>query len=178
MSKINIISQRFQLLFKAFLFLYPIMVIGTCMGWFSMFPIEYVASIRLPVDVDLPSLRLTVRILSCLILMIPTVIVMFGFYYLIQLFKLYAKNTIFDLNNVTLIKKIGITFIVQAIANIIIQPVLSIVLTMDAPPGGHVIAIGVGSHEVSNFVIGFIVVLISWIMEEGRKLEEEKQLTI
>lgn len=178
MSKINIVSKRFQWLFKAFIFLYPIAVIGACMGWFSSMPIEYVMSIQLPVDVDLPSQRLTIRILSCIVLMVPTIIVMVGFYYLIQLFKLYARNTIFGLNNVILIKKIGITFLAQAFAIILIQPILSIILTMDAPPGGHMIAIGVGSHEISNFVIGFIVVLISWIMEEGRKLEEEKNLTI
>jgi len=177
MSKINVISYHFSFLFKALIILYPLSVISMWLGLIT-FPQGYFSFGRLPVNVDLHSLRLTVRILACLVEMIPTLIVMMGFYYLIQLFKLYSQNSIFGMENVILIRKTAYTFIGQVIASFVTQPILSLVLTMDAPVGGHTIAIGLGSDEVSNLVIGGIVVLISRIMEEGRKLEEEKTLTI
>jgi Protein of unknown function (DUF2975) len=177
MNKINKLSCRFQLLFWMLFFIYPVLVVSTWLGG-SALPSKYLSFARIPVDVELHSLRFMVRFLACLVEMLPTAIVMLGFYYLIQLFKLYAQNTIFGLQNVILIKKIGLTFIGQMIVSIVTQPLLSIILTMDAAPGGHLVAIGFGSDELSHLVIGGIVVLISWIMEEGRKLEEEKSLTI
>lgn len=177
MSKINRISNGFRLLFQILFFMYPIFVIATWLGGITL-PAQNISFARLPVDVDLHSLRFFIRFLACMVEMLPTAVVMMGFYYLVQLFKLYSQSNIFGLQNVILIKKIGVTLIAQVFASIITQPLLSLILTMDAPKGGHLISIGFGSDELSNLVIGGIVVLISWIMEEGRKLEEEKNLTI
>ncbi len=177
MSRINLISYRFGLLFKVLIFLYPLMVIATWLGAITI-PLSYLSFVRLPVEVDIQSLRFMVRALACMVEMIPTLIVMMSFYYLIQLFTLYSKNNIFGIQNVLFIKKIGYTLIAQVAASLVTQPLLSLVLTMDAPSGGHIIAVGFGSDELSNMIIGGIVVLISWIMEEGRKLEEDKELTI
>ncbi len=177
MSRLNKISRLFQWLFIAFFFIYPMLVLNMWLGAVSI-PSHCLAIARLPVEVDLQSLRISVRLLACLVEMVPTAIIMLGFYYLSQLFKLYSQNSIFGLQNVILIKKIGLTLIAQVLSSFVIQPILSIILTMDAKPGNHLISLGIGNEEISNLVIGGIVVLISWIMEEGRKLEEEKRLTI
>jgi len=102
-----------------------------------------------------------------------------GFYYLSQLFMLYAKNIIFSLHNMLLIRKIGYTLVAQVLVSIIItQPLLSFMLTKDAIPGQLFIQSGVGGDEISNLLIGGIVILISWVMAEGRKLADEQALTI
>lgn len=41
-----------------------------------------------------------------------------------------------------------------------------------------IVAIGFSGDDLSSLVIGAIVVLISWVMEEGRKLEEDNILTV
>lgn len=178
MNKISKISHRFSLLFKALLIIYPLMVIAMWLGGFDI-PIPYLSFTKLPpVGVDLHTLRFILRFWGCVIELFPTMIIMLGFYYLIQLFKLYANNIIFGPENVKLIKYIGYTLIGQVIISFITQPLLSIVLTLDAAPGHHMITLGIGSDEISNMIIGGIVVLISWIMEEGRKLEEETAFTV
>lgn len=101
-----------------------------------------------------------------------------AFYYLIKLFQLYSKNIIFSTKNVFYIRKICFMLFLQVLAGLAVQPFISLILTMDAPPGGHIIGIGIGSDEVSNLIIAGIALLISWIMEEGRKLEEETILTV
>lgn len=179
MNRLSKISRRFNWVFKGLLIIYPILVMATWLSGIQI-PVQDFSFARLPVDVDIQSLRFGIRFWACVVEMIPTFVVMMGFYYLIKLFDLFSQNIIFDLKNVILIKKIGYTYLGQVIASLLTQPILSLVLTMDALPGtkGHVIAVGIGCDEVSNLIIGGIVVLISWIMEEGRKLEEEKALTI
>lgn len=178
MNKINKISHRFNLLFKGLLILYPLMVISMWLFGFEI-PIPYLSFMQLPpVGVDLHTLRFFLRFWGCVIALFPTMMIMLGFYYLIQLFKLYANNIIFGPENAKLIKYIGYTLLGQVIISLITQPILSVVLTLDAAPGHHMITVGIGANEISNMIIGGIVVLISWIMEEGRKLEEEKAFTI
>jgi hypothetical protein len=110
--------------------------------------------------------------------MIPTVITMMTFYYLVKLFQLYANNIIFSDQNVSYLRKIGLLFFYQVIASIVIQPIISMILTFDAAKGGHIISLSFGGEDVSRLVIAGIAILISWIMEEGRKLEEETALTV
>jgi hypothetical protein len=176
-KKISKISSRFVLLFKILIVLYPVFV--TC-SWFNLIEMQkdYFSFSRLPVDVDISTLRFPIRLSAYLVNMIPVLFVMLGFYYLIQLFKLYARNIIFSFQNIFYIRKIALTLFLQVLAGILIQPFLSLILTFDAPKGGHTISIGAGSDEISSLIIAGIVLLISWIMEEGRRLEEESALTV
>lgn len=176
-QKIAKISQRFGWLFKVLIVLYPVFV--TC-SWFGIVDMQkdYFVFSRLPVDVDIHTLRFPIKFSAFLIDMIPVIFTMLGFYYLIQLFNLYANNIIFSFKNILYIRKIALNFFMQVLANILIQPFLSIILTFDAPKGGHIISIGAGSPEISTLIIAGIAFLVSWIMEEGRKLEEESSLTV
>lgn len=159
------------------LILYPLVVIAVWLGGISP-PKGYFTTARLPIDIELDSIRFALRGAACLVDMIPTACVMMSFYYLVKLFQLYAKNIVFSYENVKYIRKIGIMLFLQVVATMLIQPVLSLILTLDAAKGGHVIALGLGSDEITNLVIAGIVILISWVMEEGRKLEEEQTLTV
>jgi len=33
-------------------------------------------------------------------------------------------------------------------------------------------------HLVHNLVTGFVILFIAWIMDEGRKIQEEQELTV
>lgn len=177
MSKIGRVSHRFSLLFKALLVIYPLLVISMWLGLITP-PQGYFMPTRLPFYEELSTIRLPLRLLAGLVDMFPTVVVMMSFYYLVKLFQLYAKDIIFSYQNVVYIRKIGFTLLWQVFAMLLVQPFISLILTWDAPKGGHTIALGIGSDEIANLVIGGIVVLISWVMEEGRKLEEETALTV
>ena len=177
MNKISKVSYRFSLLFKALIALYPLYVIGV---WMGQIPTGYGLSAiaRFPFDIQLDSVRLTLRSYACLVDMIPTAIVMCNFYFLVKLFQLYSENKIFSYQNVMYMRKIGYTLLLQVIAAFLIMPILSLIVTLDAPKNGHVIALSLGSDHIITFITGSIVILISWIMEEGRKLEEETIYTV
>jgi hypothetical protein len=101
-----------------------------------------------------------------------------GFYYLMRLFQLYAKSIIFSYQNVLFIRKAGYMLLLQVMATMCVQPLLTIILTLNAGKGEHIITIGFSGDELSTLVVGGIVVLISWIMEEGRKLGDELGLIV
>lgn len=173
MKKINKVSYKFSFLFKLFLVLYPILGI---LSWYGV--MDFFAIVKLPLNVDINALRPSLKIYACLVDMIPTFFVVASFYYLSKLFKLYSKNIIFSPQNVLYIRKIGYMFILRFIASFIVQPVLSIILTCDAPIGNRLAVISFDNHDLSTIVIGGIIILVSWIMDEGRKLEEDRTLTI
>lgn len=177
MNAMNKISHRLSLLFRLLIILYPAIIISMWLNLLAI-PTGYFAFSRLPVPVDFNSLSLTLRVTACVIQLISASIVMLGFYYLVQLFNLYSRDIIFSTKNIALIKKTGYTLVAQVLASLVTQPLLSFILTMNAKPGEHMVSIGIGSDEISNLLIGAIVVLVAWVMAEGSKLEEAQALTI
>ncbi len=178
LAKIKKITGFLILSFKLLMVVFPILVIAYWFGFINMPKENYISMFRIPVDVDLHSLRFQLKLVACLVDLIPTSIVVMGFHYLIKLFELYSKTIFFTAANVLYIRKIGFNLLWQFAASILIQPFLSIILTFDAPKGGHMISIAMGNPEVTVLLTGIIVILISWVMEEGCKLEEEKSLTV
>lgn len=177
MNKIEVVAYRFSILFKILLVAYPIFVAA---AWFGIipFPKNLFSFSLLPVDIDFETLRPLLRFYGFLVLMVPMMITLLSFHYLIKLFQLYAKKIVFSHQNILLIRKIGLTVFLEFLADIIIQPILSVILTFDAPVGGHVISIGFGNHQLSSLIMAGIILLISWIMDEARRLEEETSLTV
>lgn len=178
MNKIAIIAYRFNIVFKILLVAYPIFVTAT---WFGIipFPKNLFSFSLLPIEVDLETLRPTLRFYAFFVQALPMTIVMISFYYLIKLFQLYSKKIVFSHENIILIRKIGLMVMLEVLIDVfLVQPILSLILTFDAPTGGHLIAISFGNHQLSSLITAGIIMLISWIMDEARRLEEESSLTV
>jgi hypothetical protein len=75
-------------------------------------------------------------------------------------------------------RRLGYILIAEAIANPIHGALLSIALTLHNLPGQRMLSIGLSSRDLTGAIMGGIVLVISWVMDEGRKLEEEQTLTI
>ena len=176
MNKIQKVSYRFSLIFKALIILYPLMVLAFWMQWISL-PEGFFSVSRLPAG-KLEGTGLGIRSVGLLLDMIPTAFVMASFFYLIQLFHLFVKNIIFSEKNVFYIRKIGFMYLYHVVAAILTTPFLSFLLTFDAPKGSRMISLAIDGDNVSSLLIAGIVILISWIIEKGRNLEEETALTV
>lgn len=177
MNKLRNVSRAFNLLFKVLLIIYPLLVISFWLGWISL-PLQGFSMSHLPLDIDLKTVRFSLRVYAGLVDMIPVVFAMIGYFYLSKLFQLYSRNIIFSLQNVLYIRKIGFMLLFNVIAEFLVQPILSPILTFDAAPGRHLVSIGFGNHDFTNWIVALVVIVASWIMEEGRKLEEEQALTV
>ncbi len=86
----------------------------------------------------------------------------FGAIILIRLFKLYERGSFFAIGNVRCIKILGLIVVGDGL----IQTALEFL-----PPNKSV--------EISNnLALGLLILLIAWIMDEGRKIQEEQELTV
>ncbi|MFH1154897.1 MAG: DUF2975 domain-containing protein [Pseudomonadota bacterium] len=131
----------------------------------------------LPYFVTLP-LPVSARVMGFGVVMIPTGIAMAGVWQLVRLFGLYEQGFIFMPANVRCFRNLSRTLIWWFAAGIVSNSLLSVALTLHRPAGQRMITLGLGSSDLTALLLGSILAVIAWIMEEGRKLREEQDLTV
>ncbi|BDQ38839.1 hypothetical protein SYK_31990 [Pseudodesulfovibrio nedwellii] len=118
------------------------------------------------------------RILGLGVDMLPTAIGMLSLWWLVQLFSCFAAGEIFTRNTVMYIRRTGWTMLIGVCVGPIHEALLTLVLTINNPPGERMISISLDSANFEEVVIAGVIILVSWIMEEGRKLREVNELTV
>lgn len=102
-----------------------------------------------------------------------------GYAVLRQLFGLYRSGIIFSSENVKCYKWLGVLMILASVFFIPLgEGVSMMALTLSNPPGERMFSIGFGSSGIEIMLVGVLVMIISWIMEEGRKIDEERAYTV
>ena len=142
----------------------------------NRFP-EIIFRKMLPYFVTMP-LPASARIMGFVVTMMPTGVAMFGAYYLIQLFRLYEQGQIFRDSNVRCFKNLSRVLIWWFAVGIVHKSLLSIALTLHNPPGQRMITLELGSPDLTALLLGAILAVIAWVMEEGRKLQEDQDFTV
>ncbi len=118
------------------------------------------------------------RLFGFLADLIPLAFNLIIIYFLIRLFALYEQLKIFTMQNVRYYRMIGWTLLVKQMAYPFYQMLMTLILTFNNPPGERSIGFGVSETDLTAIVTGLLLILISWIMDEGRKLKEEQDKTI
>lgn len=144
------------------------------MGTFPQMSIYGIWGIPIPLE----QIPLKLRLYAALIDMIPTAIISLCFYYLYKLFQLYAEGHFFTVKNITYIQKTGYALLAKVIAWILVQPLVSYVLSCCQEPSERLIMVSIQSADFSNLLCGAIIILISWIMNEAKKNQDELALTV
>lgn len=121
---------------------------------------------------------LSVRLACIFISMIPAGIFMFANRILINLSNLYEAGKYFTSENVFCFKRLGKIVIAWAFIDIMIRTLLILVITLVNPPGHRILAVGIGSFQLSSLMIGVIIVLISRVMDEARMMNDEQQYIV
>ena len=119
-----------------------------------------------------------IKVLGFLINMLTVGTAMLILYFLIKLFRNYERQQIFSLANVRILRNVGYTLIIWQILIPIQQALLSVVLTWNNGPGQRFLAANFSSNNLVVILIACIVILISWIMAEAHKLQEEHEYTV
>ncbi len=117
-------------------------------------------------------------LLGFLISMIKGSIIMYGIWVLRNLFDCYERKIFFNSDTVACFKKMSTALIWWVAAGIITDPLLSLTLTMNNPVGQRAVAISFQSADVTALVVGGVLSVIARVMDSGRKLQEEAELTI
>jgi hypothetical protein len=132
---------------------------------------------------DLPvvasqALSLPTLLLAFLVSLIPVSVAIFGLIALKDLFSLYEKAIFFTAENVKCFRRLGTSLISWVVANLIFVTAISAVISFNNAPGERVIVAQFGVTDIAMLLIGFVVVLVSWVMDEAVKLEDEHAYTV
>lgn len=102
-----------------------------------------------------------------------------GLFVLRKIFKNYQRGKIFTTTNARLYQYLGWFFFFDALFS---KPVggviLTIATTISNPPGHRWLTLNFGTPNLEALFCGAILIIVSWVMLEGSKLNEENTLTI
>lgn len=125
-----------------------------------------------------PELPAWVRALCFLAAMVPATAFMITLLRLRDLFALYKTGSIFSLANVVCFRSLSRALLWWAAAAILYTPLHGLTVSAANPPGRHILALGIGTNELALFFVAAIAVVISRVMDEARRLDEECALTV
>jgi Protein of unknown function (DUF2975) len=174
LNRIQRVSGTFRLLFTVLIFCIPV---ATLMYWllFNYLPVGLTAELPVVVNQALP---LKTLLLAFLVSLIPASVAIYGIINLKELFILYEKAIVFSERNVKCFRRLGYTLIYWVVANLIFVMLISIVLTFNNSPGDRMMVAQFGISDIGTLIIGAVVVLVSWVMNEASKLEDEQAHTV
>lgn len=103
---------------------------------------------------------------------------MVGVRCLMQLFRLYEQGKIFQPSNVHCFRQLSRVLIWWFVAGIVHRSLLTVAMTLHNPPGQRQISLDLSSADLTALMLGSILAVIAWVMEEGRRLQEDQDLTV
>lgn len=181
MHKIAKVSLFFRILFQCLFILFPL-----TMGLLWWFAPSTIGSTQLGVMMSvipqsleiLNPLSTSTKLFGFIIDLIFLIPAEFVLYFLIKLFSLYENGKIFTIENVCYIQYAGYTLLIGELLNPIHQALLTGVLTAHNPPGHRMMTVSISGFDIGLILVALLTILISWVMAEGCKLQEEQKYTI
>jgi hypothetical protein len=97
-----------------------------------------------------------------------------------KLFNLYTQGDLFTPVAVCYIRRIGYTYFLTTVVSFFVQAVIAIQHQEIAfMPKPHHVELSdlLMKFAISSFP-AFLIIFVAWIMDEGRKIQEEQELTV
>ncbi|HEY2811656.1 MAG TPA: DUF2975 domain-containing protein [Rhabdochlamydiaceae bacterium] len=181
--KIQRLSRIFKIVFLICAFALPVIDAGFWITngypflkpWMRWDPFYHFDN--LPIK-PLPEMDVLIKFFGFLISLLPASLNICAFILLAKLFHCYEQLEIFSRSTVLILRKLGICILLNQLLFPFYVAIFSLALTITNPPGFRNISVAFGPEQVNLLIIGSLIILVSWIMDEGRKLQEEQASTI
>lgn len=92
-----------------------------------------------------------------------------------QVFKRFQAMEFFSPKTLANVISIGVWLIVFAIFDLISDPIGSVILTYDFPPGERLVEITLDGAEIFCLVLGTLMLLLGWILREAALIADENR---
>ncbi|WP_394713694.1 DUF2975 domain-containing protein [uncultured Desulfuromonas sp.] len=177
LDKIKKISKNFEVLCSALLVCVPLYYLVFWV-FINVLPTSFItvntAVVPLVDNEVSPALQMAGFVASLLPLSALTYILL----KVRRLFGHYKQGEIFSFSHVELFKKTAWGLVFWVVFSMIYDSAKSIIFSFGNPPGSRVVTVGFGSSEITTLITAGMVLMIAWVMDEGRLLHEETTLTI
>jgi len=176
-QRIQSVSRKFYLLFTVLLVVTPL-----CYVFFWIFinqiP-ETLVTVNMPAQPLVKNhLSLHLRLWGFLASLLPLSAQMYGLLNLKRLFAYYKEGVIFTYGHVECLRNIGRALLFWVVFGMVYKTAYTLLFSLGNPPGQRILEIGFSSTDFTALVIGSIILVISWVMDEGRELHEDQALTV
>jgi hypothetical protein len=128
--------------------------------------------------IQLSKLSLTSRILGFLFEGISIAILVIGFWLFIQLMAQFKKGSIFSIGVSELLSKLAKVIFWFALYVPVQRTILTLIMTFQNPPGQRFFMVSITVSDVFIFAVSYFFVLLTSLMHESSKLQEDHDLTV
>ncbi|OMH33906.1 DUF2975 domain-containing protein [Motiliproteus sp. MSK22-1] len=182
MSNIQKQSRRVRLFLQLLFFVIPAGVVYFWLTAQTEFDLLTKAGvIQLSFNIDsLTQLNLsyTTRLLAAFASLLVASIVLYALSILIRLFRNYENGNIFTQENARYYQKLGYCLFYWVAGGVIYGGAISVILSFNNPPGERILSLGFAGIDFLTIVLGFLVLIISWVMKEAYQIADENSQTI
>lgn len=118
-----------------------------------------------------PSLRL----LGFVISMIPGALAMWALWHLAKLFGCFARLQFFTADTVRSFRVFAMAVLLTGLARPLAGGLMSFVTTVGNSPGNRYLSLTAGDSEMTAIFLGFVLLVVAWVMEQGQRIAEENE---
>lgn len=112
---------------------------------------------------------------ATLIGLVPMAFVLLALDGMRRLFRLYRQADPLSPAAGPLIKAIGRNLLIAAILGIAVQPLVSLLSTLNNPVGQREISVGISTGEIGFVLVAGLLTLVGWSMTEASRIAEENR---
>ncbi len=123
-------------------------------------------------------LSIKLQIAGFAVSLLPLSALMYGLANIRKLFSFYKKGIIFSFEHVGIFRNTARALVLWVISSIAYESAKSVIFSAGNPPGSRTLEVGFSSGDITALLVGAIVFVIAWVMDEGRILAEENRLTV
>ncbi|MDP2697428.1 DUF2975 domain-containing protein [Thalassospira sp.] len=111
---------------------------------------------------------------TMIIIMIPSIIVTYGFWRLRAMFLAFGENRILDHKTITHLKVFCIALITQSLLAPIAKATgTAVIAIFTRPEETPFFSVAYREHEVSNLFLGILLLVIAWFFDEAIRVKAE-----
>ncbi|ARD45586.1 DUF2975 domain-containing protein [Colwellia sp. PAMC 21821] len=100
------------------------------------------------------------------------------YYFLWRLFSYYQRGEIFTVNTIYCLKMLGKTLLFWLLLNLIYPVLVAVTMRIAGLSDTLPIILNFGSTELTYLLLGSVVYVIAWVMQEGLLIQEQQELVI
>lgn len=113
------------------------------------------------------------RISLLILLSMPLGVALYGLWNVRMLFDCYARGEVFKPAPAAYIRRVGLAMLVNVVLSVLFHAIGSVLLTHDNPSGTRQLSVTVSSDTYLLLLLGGLLVVIGWVMQEAARLSDE-----
>ena len=148
----------------------PLAVIGY---WLIADAAQLAVRAQLPVLAIQAPLQDWQRAAGALITLLPVTLLLIGLWHARQCFRLFAAREVFNAGAVRCLQRFAGWVMASVAAGMVAATAISVVLTLNNPPGMRHLAISIGTDQIFTLFFAGMVWLMAAVIGQGQALAEE-----